>query len=181
MLCSWVIPVLDCIHIQSKADPLYVVGRGKLEDVSVAAMQQDAELIIFDHNLAPNQARAIGDITEAKIIDRTQLILDIFAQRAHSVDGKLQVELAQLKYRMPRLTHLDGGLSRLVGGIGGRGPGETKLEIDRRRARERITRLKQEGCEDLSALKPYEEQVAWARAHPEDLECLHAVFSKQTI
>lgn len=129
------------IQYRPKPDPLYVVGRGKLEDISVAAMQQDAELIIFDYNLAPNQARAVGDITEAKIIDRTQLILDIFAQRAHSADGKLQVELAQLKYLLPRLGQRDDALSRLTGGIGGRGPGETKLEIGRRRARDRIDRI----------------------------------------
>jgi GTPase len=137
------------IQYRPKPDPLYVVGRGKLEDISVAAMQQDAELIIFDYNLAPNQARAVGDITEAKIIDRTQLILDIFAQRAHSADGKLQVELAQLKYLLPRLGQRDDALSRLTGGIGGRGPGETKLEIGRRRARDRIDRI-EKGLHKLS-------------------------------
>lgn len=137
------------IQYRPKPDPLYVVGRGKLEDVSIAAMQQDAALIIFDHNLLPNQARAIGDLTEAKIIDRTQLILDIFAQRAHSVDGKMQVELAQLKYLLPRLGQKDDALSRLTGGIGGRGPGETKLEIGRRRARDRIERI-EDGLKKLS-------------------------------
>jgi GTP-binding protein HflX len=129
------------IQYRPKPDPLYVVGRGKLQDISIAAMQQDAGLIIYDHNLAPNQARAIADITEAKVIDRTQLILDIFAQRADSSDGKLQVELAQLKYLLPRLGQTDDGLSRLTGGIGGRGPGETKLEIGKRRAKERIERI----------------------------------------
>ncbi len=129
------------IQVRPKPDPLYVVGRGKLEDIAVRAMQQDAELIILDHELAPNQGRAIGVLTDAKVIDRTQLILDIFAQRAHSKDGKLQVELAQLKYLLPRLGERDDSLSRLTGGIGGRGPGETKLEIGRRRARDRITRL----------------------------------------
>ncbi len=129
------------IQVRPKPDPLYVVGRGKLEDIAVTAMQQDAELIIFDHDLGPNQSRAIGDVTDAKVIDRTQLILDIFAQRAHSTDGKLQVELAQLKYLLPRLGLRDDSLSRLTGGIGGRGPGETKLEIGRRRARDRIDRI----------------------------------------
>ncbi len=131
------------IQYRPKPDPLYIVGKGKLEDISVSVMQQDVELIIFDHNLSPNQARAIGDITEAKVIDRTQLILDIFAQRAHSVDGKMQVELAQLKYLLPRLGQKDDSLSRLTGGIGGRGPGETKLEIGRRRARDRIERIEE--------------------------------------
>jgi GTPase len=132
------------IQIRKKPDPLYMLGRGKLEDVAVLAMQQDAELLIFDHNIGPNQSRAIADLTEIKVIDRTQLILDIFAQRAHSRDGKLKVELAQLKYLLPRLGQRDDALSRLTGGIGGRGPGETKLEIGRRRARDRITRLTKE-------------------------------------
>jgi GTP-binding protein HflX len=129
------------VQVRRKPDPLYVVGRGKLEDIAVRAMQLDAELLIMDWNLSPNQGRAIGDLTDAKVIDRTQLILDIFAQRAHSRDGKLQVELAQLKYLLPRLGLRDDSLSRLTGGIGGRGPGETKLEIGRRRARDRIGRL----------------------------------------
>ena len=96
----------------------------------------------MDCNLGPNQSRAISEITDLKVIDRTQLILDIFAQRAHSLDGKLKVELAQLKYLLPRLGARDDSLSRLTGGIGGRGPGETKLEIGRRRARDRVTMLK---------------------------------------
>ncbi len=129
------------IQVRQKPDSRYVVGRGKLEDIAVRAMQLDAELLIMDWNLSPNQGRAIGDLTDAKVIDRTQLILDIFAQRAHSRDGKLQVELAQLKYLLPRLGLRDDSLSRLTGGIGGRGPGETKLEIGRRRARDRIGRL----------------------------------------
>ncbi len=129
------------LQFRTKPDPLYVVGRGKLEDVSVLAMQQDAELIIFDHELGANQGRAIAEVTDAKVIDRTQLILDIFAQHAHSRDGRLQVELAQLKYLLPRLGQRDDSLSRLTGGIGGRGPGETKLEIGRRRARQRVDRI----------------------------------------
>src|SRR5207249_8860882 len=93
------------------------------------------------HTLPPSQMRHISDGTSLKILDRTQLILDIFAQRAQSADGKLQVELAQLKYLLPRLVGKDDSLSRLAGGIGGRGPGETKLEVDRRRVRERISHL----------------------------------------
>jgi GTP-binding protein HflX len=100
-----------------------------------------ADMIVFDKNLSPSQARHIADVTSLKILDRTQLILDIFAQRAQSAEGKLQVELAQLKYLLPRLAGSDDSLSRLAGGIGGRGPGETKLEIDRRRVRERINHL----------------------------------------
>jgi len=95
----------------------------------------------FDHDLNPSQARHTAEATSLRILDRTQLILDIFAQRAQSADGKLQVELAQLKYLLPRLVGRDDSLSRLAGGIGGRGPGETKLEIDRRRVRERIAAL----------------------------------------
>src|SRR6185369_4154429 len=100
-----------------------------------------AQTLIFDRNLSPAQSSAIAKHTDLKIIDRSQLILDIFAQRAESRDGKLQVELAQLKYSLPRLSLKDDSLSRLTGGIGGRGPGETKLEIGRRRAKERVAAL----------------------------------------
>ncbi len=125
-------------------DPRYLIGRGKLEDVLVRAMQVDANTLIFDPDLTPGQAHSISSFTDLKVIDRTMLILDIFAQRARSRDAKLQVELAQLRYRLPRLQEKNTMMSRLVGGIGGRGPGETKLEINRRRARERIHRLEQE-------------------------------------
>jgi GTP-binding protein HflX len=125
-------------------DPKYLIGRGKLEDVLVRAMQFDANLLIFDPDLTPGQAHSISSFTDLKVIDRTMLILDIFAQRARSRDAKLQVELAQLRYRLPRLQDKDTMMSRLVGGIGGRGPGETKLELGRRRARERIHRLEQD-------------------------------------
>jgi len=124
--------------------PQFVVGKGKLKDLVIKALQNGAEMIIFDHDLTPTQMRAITDYTELKVLDRTQLILDIFAQRAKSRDGKVQVELAQLRYRLPRLIHRNTGLSRLAGGIGGIGPGETKLEIDRRRVRDRIHRLEKE-------------------------------------
>ncbi len=124
--------------------PRTVVGQGRLQRIALAAMRRSADVAIFDIDLKPAQARAFEDTTGLKAVDRTQLILDIFAQRARSRDGKLQVELAQLKYSLPRLTEEDAGLSRLVGGIGGRGPGETVLEIGRRRARSRIRSLENE-------------------------------------
>jgi len=132
------------IQRRDQVDPRTVIGKGKLEEVVLLCLQHDADLLIFDRNISPLQGRTIAELTDLKVIDRTQLILDIFAQRAASLDGKLQVELAQLKYRLPRLAERDDGLSRLTGGIGGRGPGETKLEIGRRRARERIARLERE-------------------------------------
>lgn len=137
------------VQLRPRPDPKFVVGKGKLEEVVLRALDLNAELVVFDHNLSPAQARAIAASSDLRVIDRTQLILDIFAQHASSRDGKLQVELAQLKYNLPRLTDLDAGLSRLTGGIGGRGPGETKLEINRRRARERIARLER-GINKLS-------------------------------
>jgi GTP-binding protein HflX len=129
------------IQHRDRIDPKFVMGRGKLDEVVIRAIEKDAETLIFERNLSPTQISAIGKNTDLKIIDRTQLILDIFAQRAQSRDGKLQVELAQLKYSLPRLGQKDDALSRLTGGIGGRGPGETKLEIGRRRAKERVTHL----------------------------------------
>jgi len=128
-------------QVRDQIDPKYVMGKGKLEEVVLRAMQRDAEVLIFDRNLSPSQGAALAAVTDLKVIDRTQLILDIFAQRAESRDGKLQVELAQLKYMLPRLGQKDDSLSRLTGGIGGRGPGETKLEIAGRRARDRIAYL----------------------------------------
>jgi len=121
-----------------------LIGEGKLRELLVKCMQLGVDLIIFDQNLTPGQMASISDLTELRVIDRTQLILDIFAQRAHTRDGKNQVELAQLKYLLPRLARKTLALSRLTGGIGGRGPGETKLEIDRRRVRERIHLLEKE-------------------------------------
>ena len=132
------------IQVREKIDPKFVMGRGKLDEVIVRAIELDAETLIFDRNLMPAQATAIAKTSDLKVIDRSQLILDIFAQRAESRDGKLQVELAQLKYSLPRLGQKDDSLSRLTGGIGGRGPGETKLEIGRRRAKERVTHLEAE-------------------------------------
>ncbi|MBX7116095.1 MAG: GTPase HflX [Myxococcaceae bacterium] len=136
------VEVVDSLlQMRRQVDPKYLVGRGKLDDINLRAMQLYADLVIFDKNLNPSQARHIAEATNLKVLDRTQLILDIFAQRAQSADGKLQVELAQLKYLLPRLVGADESLSRLAGGIGGRGPGETKLEIDRRRVRDRVTML----------------------------------------
>ncbi len=132
------------VQRRPEPDPRYLIGRGKLEDVLVRAMQFDASVLIFDPDLSPGQAHAIASFTDLKVIDRTILILDIFAQRARSRDAKLQVELAQLRYRLPRLQEENTMMSRLVGGIGGRGPGETKLEIGRRRARERLHRLEKD-------------------------------------
>ena len=136
------VEVLDfMLQGRKEIDPRTVVGEGKLQEILVRSMALGADLLVFDRDLSPSQARHIGEATSLRIIDRTQLILDIFAQRARSADGKLQVELAQLKYLLPRLVGRDDSFSRLAGGIGGRGPGETKLEVDRRRVRERISHL----------------------------------------
>jgi len=132
------------IQYRHRIDPKFILGKGKLSDIIIRALQIGANLLIFDHELTPGQVRSITDFTEMKVIDRTQLILDIFAQRAHSREGKIQVELAQLKYRLPRLIMRGSAMSRLAGGIGGRGPGEMKLEIDRRRVRDRIGRLERD-------------------------------------
>lgn len=137
-------PVRRFVQNRQKADPATVVGSGKIRDLSVAAVQDEIDLMIFDRELAPSQAIRISRETSLKIIDRTQLILDIFAQNARSRDGKLQVELAQLRYLKGRLSETDDNMSRLTGGIGARGPGETKLEIGRRRVEEKIGRLEKE-------------------------------------
>ena len=126
-------------------DPRTVLGKGKLEELLIRALQLGADLVVFDRELSPAQVRSLSEATDLKVIDRSQLILDIFAQRAQSKEGKIQVELAQLKYLLPRLiAGQDSAFSRLAGGIGGRGPGETKLETDRRRVRDRINRLERE-------------------------------------
>ena len=136
------VKVLDVIvQRRPQMDPKFLVGRGKLDEILLRAMQLGAEAVIFDPALTPGQARAISEATELKVLDRTMLILDIFAQHATSRDGKLQVELAQLRYTLPRLIEKNTMMSRLTGGIGGRGPGETKLELNRRRARDRINLL----------------------------------------
>lgn len=127
-----------------KADARHILGKGKLQELEVLCLQTGAQIVIFDQDLSPSQLRNLAEATERRVLDRTQLILDIFARRATSRAGKLQVELAQLKYTLPRLVGKTPAMSRLMGGIGGRGPGETKLEIDRRRVRERITKVRKE-------------------------------------
>ena len=143
--------VLDAVIQRPRQfSPNLLMGEGKMREVVIMALQRGATMLVFDQELSPTQARSISNMTELKVIDRSQLILDIFARRAHSLDGKVQVELAQLKYLLPRLTGQGIQMSRLMGGIGGRGPGETKLELDRRRIRARITKLEHQ-LADLSA------------------------------
>lgn len=140
-----VIVLDEIIQRRTQIDSRTVLGKGKLDDLLIRAMQLGADVIIFDRELQAAQVRSISDATDLKVIDRSQLILDIFAQRAQSHEGKIQVELAQLKYILPRLVlGQNSAFSRLAGGIGGRGPGETKLETDRRRVRDRIHRLEKE-------------------------------------
>jgi GTP-binding protein HflX len=141
---SGVFVVDSIIQRPQSISPTTLMGEGKLKELLVKCMQLGIDLIIFDQNLTPGQMATISDLTELRVLDRTQLILDIFAQRAHTLDGKIQVELAQLKYLLPRLARKTLALSRLTGGIGGRGPGETKLEIDRRRVGDRIHLLEKE-------------------------------------
>lgn len=137
--------VLDTVIQRPRQfSPKYLMGEGKLRDVIISALQSGATMLVFDQELTPAQIRSISGITELKVIDRSQLILDIFARRATTLDGKVQVELAQLKYLLPRLVGRGVQMSRLMGGIGGRGPGETKLELDRRRIRDRIAKLERE-------------------------------------
>jgi GTP-binding protein HflX len=121
--------------------PRYLAGKGKIEEIVMKCQQLGATTLIFDEELTPSQLRSISALTELKVIDRNQLILDIFAARARTSEAKIQVELAQLRYILPRLVERDTALSRLTGGIGGRGPGETKLEVNRRRTKERISLL----------------------------------------
>jgi len=134
----------EVVQRRAQIDPRYVIGKGKLLEVLIECLRKRANLLIFDRELTPSQVRALNEATDLRVIDRTQLILDIFAQRAKSREGKIQVEVAQLRYALPRLRAKDDAFSRLTGGIGGRGPGETKLEVDRHRIRDRIARLKQE-------------------------------------
>ena len=138
--------VLDTIvQRRQQIDPRTVLGKGKLDELLIRSMRLGADILIFDAELTPAQVRSLSEATELKVIDRPQLILDIFAQRAQSREGKLQVELAQLKYLLPRLViGQNSAFSRLAGGIGGRGPGETKLETDRRRVRDRIAQLEKQ-------------------------------------
>jgi GTP-binding protein HflX len=135
--------VARVVQRRREVDPRTLIGTGKLSEIALKAMQSDATLLVFDRELTPSQSKSISRLVDMKVVDRTQLILDIFAGRAKSQDGKLQVELAQLRYSLPRLGDRDNSLSRLTGGIGGVGPGETKLELDRRRCRDRIHRIEE--------------------------------------
>lgn len=148
------VTVLDTIvQRRPHLDPRYLVGQGKLREIIIRGMQLGASLLIFNQNLSATQIRNICRETDLKVIDRTQLILDIFALRAKSQEGKIQVELAQLSYLRPRLGEFDDSLSRLTGGIGGRGPGETTLEVDRRHLKDRMALLneKLKGIRDARA------------------------------
>jgi GTPase len=175
------VAVLDVVtQRRPEADPKFLVGRGKLDDILLRAMQLGAEMVIFDPDLTPGQARAITEATDVKVLDRTMLILDIFAQHANSRDGKLQVELAQLRYTLPRLIEKNTMMSRLTGGIGGRGPGETKLEINRRRARERIHLLEQK-LEALAADRRLRRQRRAHRDVPIVAICGYTNAGKSTL
>lgn len=121
--------------------PKYLIGKGKIEEIVIKSQQLGADLLVFDEELTPSQLKNISDLTELRVIDRNQLILDIFAARAKTSEAKIQVELAQLRYILPRLSERTTALSRLTGGIGARGPGETRLEVDRRRIKDRIRSL----------------------------------------
>ena len=132
------------IQRKDRPDPATLMGAGRLEELADFVRSSEAELVIFDHELAPAQQKNIEKVVDVPVIDRTTLILDIFAQRAKTAEGRLQVELAQYQYLLPKLSGMGTSMSRLGGGIGTRGPGETKLETDRRHIRERITRLQAE-------------------------------------
>ena len=130
--------VLRALQERDRPDPATYLGKGKLQQLAVACDESDADLVVFDHELTPAQVGHIEPVVARRVVDRTQVILDIFARRARTREGKWQVELAQLRYLLPRLVGSSAALSRLGGGIGTRGPGETKLETDRRRIRQRI-------------------------------------------
>lgn len=134
----------DVLQVRRELDGRTCVGKGKLQELLLRSMHLGADVLVFDRELSPSQLRNIAQATDLKVLDRTQLILDIFAQHAETREGRLQVELAQLRYRMPRLAAMPTAMSRLTGGIGGRGPGETRLEINRRRAQERLTRIERQ-------------------------------------
>ncbi len=145
----------------SKIHPHHILGKGKLAELEVLALQTGATALIFDRELSPAQMRNLAHITERKIVDRTQVILDIFSQHATSKAGKMQVEMAQLDYTLPRLVGKNRALSRLAGGIGGRGPGETKLELDRRKIKDRRTKINKE----LSKIRKHREFTRLRRSH----------------
>src|SRR5262245_23203682 len=132
-------PIAQIVQHRSRPDPRTFVGKGKLEELKQSYVDAEAEVLVVDDELSPAQQRTLENALEARVVDRTQLILDIFAQHAVSAEGKLQVELAQLEYNLPRMRGMWQHLERLGGGVGTRGPGESQLETDRRLARRRIT------------------------------------------
>jgi GTP-binding protein HflX len=134
----------EVIQHRNRPDPATYIGKGKAEELKETVLTEGADVVIFDNELSPSQARNLEEALDTKIVDRTGLILDIFARRARTKEGQLQVELAQLNYRLTRLSGNRNYLSRLGGGIGTRGPGETKLEMDRRKIRHRIATLRRE-------------------------------------
>jgi GTP-binding protein HflX len=134
----------EVLQHRDRPDPATLIGRGKLEEIAASASSASADLLLFDHDLSASQQRNIEDVVQARVIDRTQLILDIFATHARTREGQLQVELAQLEYLLPRLTGRGAQMSQLGGGIGTRGPGETQLETDRRKIFRRIRHVKQQ-------------------------------------
>ncbi len=155
---------------REKATPDLLIGKGKAEEIALVSEELDVDAIVFSHDISGTQQRNLEEIINKKTIDRTQLILDIFSRHAHSPEGKTQVELAQLEYLLPRLTGKGIVLSRLGGGIGTRGPGEQKLEVDRRRIRKRISKLKQ----DLSHLTSHR-RIARKKRKEEAVPCITLV------
>ncbi|MCL1985477.1 MAG: GTPase HflX, partial [Betaproteobacteria bacterium] len=147
----------ELVQRVAKPNPKFILGKGKMAELEVLALRGHASIILFDGELSPSQLHNLTELTERKVLDRTQLILDIFAQHAVSSAGKLQVEMAQLQYIQPRLVGKNRAMDRLMGGIGGRGPGETKLETDRRRIRERIVRIRKE-LENLRSQRAFTRQ-----------------------
>ncbi len=147
----------EFLQNRDRPDPATLIGRGKLSEISGAAASAEADLIIFDHDLTPSQQRNVENEVSARVIDRTQLILDIFARHARTREGQLQVELAQLKYLMPRLAGRGKEMSQLGGGIGTRGPGETQLETDRRKIFRRVRAL-EEQIENVRRIRAQQRQ-----------------------
>jgi len=156
-------PVAELVQLRARPDPRTYVGKGKLDDFKRAFEEAGADSLLVDDELDPAQQRRLEDLLQARVVDRTQLILDIFAQHARSAEGKLQVELAQLEYNLPRMRGLWQHLERLGGGVGTRGPGESQLETDRRLARRRVTQLK----ERLRGLRKQRETRRKARRRSE--------------
>ena len=165
--------VAQVIQKRSAPEPATVIGEGKIEELRDLANKLEADLVIFDCELTASRIRNIEDIVNVRVIDRTMLILDIFAGRAVTNEGKLQVELAQLKYRLPRLAGIGASMSRLGGGIGTRGPGETKLETDRRHIRSRITKLEEN-------LKELEKRRSFSRSRRKKDNDMTAAIDRNT-